>query len=79
MALREPVPEPTPEQIELIMTRLLGHAGSTAGQQALFRIGKRAGFFWTHKSCTQPKSVNFLTAETCIWCGADRQAKGARS
>lgn len=68
------IPEPTPEQIELIMSRLLGHAGSGTGQQALFRIGKRAGFFWTHQGCTRPKSVNFLTAERCVHCGVDRPA-----
>jgi hypothetical protein len=73
MATRK-IPEPTPEQIELIMIRLLGAAGSSTGQQALFRIGKRAGFFWTHRGCPYPKSVNMLTDERCVHCGADRPA-----
>lgn len=65
-------PEPTPEQIELIMTRLIGAAGSATGQAAIFRIGKRAGFLWSHRGCTSPKSVNFTTSATCVHCGAPR-------
>lgn len=72
MALRKPVPEPSPEQIELIMTRLLREAGRS--QQTLFRIGKRAGFFWTHRGCPAKGSVNMLTNERCIHCGAPRPA-----
>lgn len=73
MPIRKPAPEPTPEQISLIMTRLLANAGSSAGQQTLFRIGKRAGYFWTHRGCTS-KGINFLTDHTCTHCGAPRPA-----
>jgi hypothetical protein len=66
------IPEPTPEQIELIMVRLLREAGRS--QQTLFRIGKKAGVFWTHRGCSSPKSINMLTDERCIHCGAPRPA-----
>lgn len=79
MPARKPVPEPTPEQVERLMFRLLAHAGNGSGQQALFRIGKRAGVFWTHPDCTRPKGISMLTDEQCVHCGADRPAaKGAR-
>ncbi|GAA4706520.1 hypothetical protein [Streptomyces youssoufiensis] len=68
-----PPPEPTPEQIDLIMTRLLGNARSRTDQSALFRIGKRAGYFWTHRDC--PRSgVSGLTDQRCLHCGAPRPA-----
>lgn len=68
---REPTPEPTPAQIELIMTRLIG-VTKAREQQTLFRIGKRAGFFWTHRGCPYPKSITFSTEERCIHCGAPK-------
>lgn len=66
------IPEPTPKQIEQIMLRLLG-VTTTAEQRTLFRIGKKAGVFWTHRGCPS-KGVNMLTDERCVWCGADRPA-----
>ena len=72
--MTETTPEPTPEQIELIMIRLIGASGSAAGQAAIFRIGKRAGLLWDHRGCSSPRSVNFPTAKICIHCGAPRPA-----
>lgn len=66
------VPEPTPEQIEQIMLRLLGVTTATE-QRTLFRIGKKAGVFWTHRGCPS-KGVSMLTNENCLWCGAPRPA-----
>jgi hypothetical protein len=73
VAIRKPVPEPTPEQIERILNRLLG-ACTTTEQRALFRIGKKAGLFWTHRGCPAKGSVNFLTDDRCVHCAAERPA-----
>jgi hypothetical protein len=76
MPTRNPVPEPTPEQIELIMYRLLAAARSVAAdtdERALIRIGKRAGYLWTHRGCTS-KGFNPITSLRCIHCGAARPA-----
>jgi hypothetical protein len=75
MAMR--IPEPTPKQIEQIMLRLLG-VTTAAEQRTLFRIGKKAGFFWTHRGCPS-KGISMLTDERCVHCGADRPASKGQS
>ncbi|QCX81198.1 hypothetical protein C9F11_38075 [Streptomyces sp. YIM 121038] len=71
MSVRGLVPEPTPEQISMIMLRLMG-AAQPREQQTLFRIGKRAGFLWTHRGCPHPKSVSLATDDHCLHCGAPK-------
>ena len=72
---KQPVPEPTPEQIELIMGRLLKAARSVKAhtdERALIRIGKRAGYLWTHRGFPWKGTFNLLTSQRCIHCGAPR-------
>lgn len=77
MTSRKPVPEPTPEQIELIMLRLLAASREVktyTDERALIRIGKRAGYLWAHRGCTSKGGFNLPTSERCIWCDTPRPA-----
>lgn len=77
MTVRKPVPEPTPEQIELIMLRLLAASRQVKAytdERALIRVGKRAGYLWSHRGCTSKTAFNLPTNERCTWCGAPRPA-----
>jgi hypothetical protein len=81
MAASTPTPEPTPEQIELIMLRLLAASRQVktyTDERALIRIGKRAGYLWTHRGCTSKGGFNLPTSERCVWCSADRPTSKGR-
>lgn len=72
---RSPASEPTPEQIELIMLRLLAASRQVKAytdERALIRVGKRAGYLWTHRGCTTKTGFNLPTSERCVWCGTQR-------